>query len=91
VRFPSRVRYAIWLGEPEQQLCRGVFPHGICVFALDDVAHLHGRPFFAVNKFDIRLTHFHAKLGLECLEEWRRNRSLAPETPLDMGQYPFAT
>lgn len=66
------VRVKNWVGMYDQLECNGRVLRGICVYGVRDAPWLAARPELFANKFNLTYDY----LGLDCLEERHRNRTM---------------
>lgn len=78
------VRIKNWVGLYDQLPCSGVVVRGICVYGIRDAPWLAARPELFANKFNLTYDY----LGLDCLEERHRNRTMMRSlVPFDEALY----
>lgn len=66
------VRAKNWVGLYDELPCSGKVLRGICVYGVRDAPQLAQRPELFANKFNLTFDY----LGLDCLEERHRNRTM---------------
>lgn len=78
------VRIKNWVGMYDKFDCNGRVLRGICVYGLRDIPWLATRKELFANKFNLTYDH----LGLDCLEERHRNRTMMrSNVPFDRQFY----